>query len=91
MERIVKYPRTPHLSGSKLQEGDEDLAQIPFSRIAGKLLVVEEKVDGANAAISFSEDGKLLLQSRGHFLLKQRLHLAHIRLCVLVETIVAAA
>jgi hypothetical protein len=68
MERIVKYPRTPHLSGSKLQEGDEDLAQIPFSQIAGKVLVVEEKVDGANAAISFSEDGKLLLQSRGHFL-----------------------
>ena len=69
MERIVKYPRTPHLVGSKLQAGDEDISQIPFSQIAGKNLVVEEKVDGANTAISFSAEGELLLQSRGHFLI----------------------
>src|SRR5581483_859523 len=31
-------------------------------------LVVEEKVDGANAGVSFDEDGALRLQSRGHFL-----------------------
>jgi len=30
--------------------------------------VVEEKVDGANAALSFSPAGHLLLQSRGHYL-----------------------
>jgi hypothetical protein len=30
--------------------------------------VVEEKCDGANTAISFGEDGQLLLQSRGHYL-----------------------
>jgi len=65
---IKKYPRTPHLEGSRLQPGDEDLSQIRFSQIAGKHIVVEEKIDGANSAISFSEDGELLLQSRGHFL-----------------------
>ncbi|MBQ3399215.1 MAG: RNA ligase family protein [Synergistaceae bacterium] len=66
--RIHKYPRTPHIEGSRLQPGDEDLSQIRFESIKGKYLVIEEKVDGANSAISFSEDGELLLQSRGHYL-----------------------
>ncbi len=60
-DRIIKYPRTPHLEGSRLQIGDEDLSQIPFSTIAGRHLAVEEKIDGANSAISFSRDGQLLL------------------------------
>ena len=65
---ILKYPRTPHLQGSRLQSGDEDLSQIPFEAIKGKHVVVEEKIDGANAAISFDVKGTLLLQSRGHYL-----------------------
>lgn len=66
---IVKYPRTQHLQGSRLQAGDEDLSQIPFSEILGKNIVIEEKIDGANSAISFDGDGNLLLQSRGHYLI----------------------
>lgn len=65
---LKKYPRTPHLSGSRLQPGDEDLSQIPFGEIRGRHLVVEEKCDGANSAISFDGHGELLLQSRGHYL-----------------------
>lgn len=65
---IKKYPRTPHLEGSRLQPGDEDLRQTPFSYIAGRHIVVEEKIDGANSAVSFDRDGTLLLQSRGHYL-----------------------
>ena len=65
---IKKYPRTYHLEGSKLQPGDEDLSQVPFAHIADKTIVVEEKCDGANCAVSFDEDGSLLLQSRGHYL-----------------------
>ena len=65
--RIIKYPRTPHIEGSRLQTGDEDLSQIPLSTVRERWIVVEEKVDGANVGISFS-DGKMLLQSRGHFL-----------------------
>ena len=65
--RIIKYPRTPHIEGSRLQSGDEDISQIPFSAIAGLHAVVEEKVDGANVGISFS-GGEMYLQSRGHFL-----------------------
>ncbi|MGK5552008.1 RNA ligase family protein [Actinomadura kijaniata] len=65
---LRKYPRTPHLQGSRLQPGDQDLAAAPFREIAGRYLVVEEKLDGANAGISFSPDGRLRLQSRGHYL-----------------------
>ena len=68
MENIIKYPRTHHIEGSRLQPGDEDLDSIPFSSVADRYLVIEEKVDGANTAISFSPDGQILLQSRGHFL-----------------------
>ena len=67
--KLVKYPRTQHLQGSRLQAGDEDLSQIPFSEILGKNIVIEEKIDGANSAISFDGDGNLLLQSRGHYLI----------------------
>lgn len=67
-QTMIKYPRTPHLEGSRLQPGDEDLSQIPFAEISGRNLAVEEKCDGANSAVSFSTDGELLLQSRGHYL-----------------------
>lgn len=64
---MFKYPRTAHVEGSALQPGDKDLDRIPFSEIQGKVLIVEEKVDGANSGISF-DGGKLVLQSRGHTL-----------------------
>lgn len=67
-QNIRRYPRTPHLEGSALQEGDSTEGQVPFSHLKGKFLVVEEKLDGANSGISFSDDCELLLQSRGHFL-----------------------
>ena len=64
---IVKFPRTRHLEGSRLQVGD--LADdMPLAELAGVPLVIEEKLDGANAAVSFAPDGTLMLQSRGHFL-----------------------
>ncbi len=68
MENIRKYPRTRHILDSRLQPGDEDLTAAGFDAIAGRPVVVEEKIDGANAAISFCAEGRLLLQSRGHYL-----------------------
>lgn len=65
---IIKYPRTQHVEGSRLQQGDEDLEQVPLSSLWGKHLVIEEKQDGANSGISFDGNEKLHLQSRGHFL-----------------------
>ncbi|MBA3823274.1 MAG: RNA ligase family protein [Ktedonobacterales bacterium] len=68
MDAIRKYPRTHHVEGSGLQPGDEDLAMVPFFSLQGRHLVIEEKMDGANSAISFSADRRLRLQSRGHYL-----------------------
>ena len=68
MKPILKYPRTPHLLGSSRQRGDEDLAIVSPEDLRGCFLVAEEKVDGANSAISFDDDSELILQSRGHVL-----------------------
>lgn len=64
---LRKYPRTPHLQGSRLQPGDLDdglqLAELPDGT-----WISEEKFDGANTGISFDDDAGLVLQSRGHVL-----------------------
>ncbi|WP_241074712.1 RNA ligase family protein [Achromobacter insuavis] len=65
---LFRYPRTPHLEGSRLQEGDHGHDHVPYHDLRGLHLVVEEKLDGANTGISFSAAGELLLQSRGHYL-----------------------
>jgi len=65
---MIKYPRTAHIESSRKQPGDEDLDAVPFAEIKGRFLVVEEKVDGANTAISF-DNGVMMLQSRGHYLI----------------------
>lgn len=67
-ESIDKYPRTRHIEGSRLQPGDEDLSAVRLSELRGQHLVIEEKIDGANAGIRFSPEGELRLQSRGHYL-----------------------
>lgn len=68
MPTLHKYPRTHHLAGSRLQPGDEDSQRVPLAALAGRHLVIEEKLDGANSGISFDNGGRILLQSRGHFL-----------------------
>lgn len=68
MSMLYKYPRTHHIEGSGIQKGDEELNIFPFRTLASKHLVIEEKMDGANSAVSFDSDGQLLLQSRGHYL-----------------------
>jgi hypothetical protein len=68
MDTLVKYPRTQHLEGSGLQKGD-DPDRMLFVLLREKNLVVEEKLDGANTGISFGDNGELLLQCRGHYLM----------------------
>ncbi len=64
---ILKYPRTRHIKGSRLQTGDlgDDM---PLNRLDGAALTIEEKLDGANCGLSFAPNGALRLQSRGHVL-----------------------
>jgi hypothetical protein len=65
---ILKYPRTPHISGSRIHPGDEDLNVIAREVLEGRFIVIEEKLDGSNSGISFDADRTLILQSRGHVL-----------------------
>jgi hypothetical protein len=65
---LHRYPRTKHIEGSAIQPGDDDLDLVPFARFAGAHVVVSEKIDGANAAVSFTDQGRLLLQSRSRYL-----------------------
>lgn len=73
---LHKYPSTRHLEGSQLQQGDagyrkthkRDDTRTSYAMLAGRSIVVEEKLDGANAGISFGAGADLLLQSRGHYL-----------------------
>lgn len=64
---LLKYPRTRHIEGSRLQHGDIGDDK-PIAELKNAFLTIEEKVDGANCAVSFDMDGRLMLQSRGHYL-----------------------
>jgi len=64
---FVKYPRTPHLFGSTGTDDDKHLSEAESIRlIADDSLIVEEKIDGTNVGIHFSQDCSLVLQCRGH-------------------------
>jgi hypothetical protein len=72
MEPIRKFVRTPHLEGSNLQPGDSADGQMKILDLLNAYpearWVWEEKVDGANAGISFNADLEMRIQSRGHYL-----------------------
>jgi hypothetical protein len=66
---FIKYPRTPHLFGSKGTDDDKHLSEAESNRfIADDSLIVEEKIDGTNVGIHFSDEGELVLQCRGHLI-----------------------
>lgn len=67
LPQIEKYPRTPHIEGSNLQAGDGK-ERVRYSHLLRKYIVVEEKLDGANSGVTFSNAAELLLQSRWHYL-----------------------
>jgi len=79
MDQILKYPRTKHIETSKWQTGDVR-DYIAMSELKTKNLVIEEKMDGSNSGISFI-NGKLMLQSRGHYLLghPRELHFSYFK------------
>jgi hypothetical protein len=64
---FTKYPRTPHLFGSRGTDDDRRLGaeeSVRFLRDAS--LIVEEKLDGTNVGIHFAPSGRMVLQCRGH-------------------------
>jgi RNA ligase len=66
---FVKYPRTPHLFGSKGTDDDKHMGE-PESRrfLANESLIVEEKLDGTNVGVHFTREGAMVLQCRGHLI-----------------------
>jgi hypothetical protein len=58
---MIKFPKTPRIK----QVIEQECVHRDWKHLNA---VVQEKVDGANTGISFSEEGQLLLQSRGHYL-----------------------
>ena len=66
---FIKYPRTPHLFGSKGTDDDKHLDKDESIRfISDRSLIVEEKIDGTNVGIHFSNTGQMVLQCRGHLI-----------------------
>jgi hypothetical protein len=65
---LLKFPRTPHLEGSALQAGDEDVPRARLDAADGVEAVVTEKLDGVNVGLRFDATGRPWLFSRGHFL-----------------------
>src|SRR5438067_2021282 len=64
---FTKYPRTPHLFGSRGTDDDKHLGQQEsLDFIADSSLIVEEKLDGTNVGIHFTSAGRIVLQCRGH-------------------------
>jgi len=64
---FIKYPRTPHLFGSRGTDDDKHLNRKDSEAfIADPSLIVEEKLDGTNVGIHFNSRGRMVLQCRGH-------------------------
>jgi hypothetical protein len=64
---FVKYPRTPHLFGSRGTDDDKHMSADESARfVADSSLIVEEKLDGTNVGIHFTSAGRMVLQCRGH-------------------------
>lgn len=64
---FIKYPRTPHLFGSKGTDDDKHLGPVESKAfIADPCLIIEEKLDGTNVGIHFTRSGRMVLQCRGH-------------------------
>ena len=66
-DHFSKYPRTPHLFGSKGTDDDRHLGPRESAVfVKDTSLIVEEKLDGTNVGIHFLTSGRLFLQCRGH-------------------------
>lgn len=76
-DEFVKYPRTPHLFGSRGTDDDKHLGEAESGRfLADPSLIVEEKLDGTNVGLHFTSAGRIVLQCRGH-LITQGMHLQY--------------
>jgi ATP-dependent RNA circularization protein (DNA/RNA ligase family) len=69
MTDFIRFPHTPHLAwlGKGTPRGDKVLAPAEVNQLLSGVVVVEEKVDGANLGFSVDEHGAVRAQSRGSY------------------------
>ena len=70
MTDFFRFPHTPHLAwlSEGIPRNDKVMETQDVVLLLSSMLVVEEKVDGANLGFSVSEEGDLLAQNRGTYL-----------------------
>ncbi len=70
MNDFFRFPHTPHITwlGEGTPRDDKVLSHIEAENLLVAVVVVEEKIDGANLGISVNQDGELRLQNRGDYL-----------------------
>lgn len=68
-DAFFRFPHTPHLIwlGEGLPRDDKVLPSAEAKELLAGVVVVEEKVDGANLGFSFDETGQLRAQNRGQY------------------------
>lgn len=71
MSEYFKFPSTKHVMLPRDENKRRDKAMPPdeLAEMLSHEVVIEEKIDGANLGISFDENGKMLLQNRGDWVL----------------------
>lgn len=67
---FYRYPHTPHIAwlGAGQPRDDKVLSPSEAADLLADVVVLEEKVDGANLGFSLSADGELRVQNRGQYL-----------------------
>jgi ATP-dependent RNA circularization protein (DNA/RNA ligase family) len=72
MTGFFRYPHTPHLAwlGAANPRGDKVLSLAQATALLAGIVVVEEKLDGANVGFSIAPNGAIQAQSRGQVLTK---------------------
>lgn len=68
---FVKFPTTPYLFAPPHFTSHQDrvLTDEETKVFFSEKVIIEEKIDGANLGISFSPDGIIQLQNRGHIII----------------------
>lgn len=71
MTDFFRFPHTPHLAwlGEAEPRDDKVLSPVEATALLADIVLVEEKLDGANLGISLAPDGSLRAQNRGQYLL----------------------
>ena len=67
---FFRFPHTPHIVwlGEGFPRDDKIMSSKEVAAMLKGDVLVEEKLDGANLGLSFTSDGRLLVQNRGQYL-----------------------